>query len=159
MNAVDDEAGAQAIVGKLVPNVVGMAAKDGMSAVAEVRRQGGSGAHGVIDLFCSGAGVSNADGDAVGHQSLDVARGFGPVGRDGHEADESMGRVAPESPFIEVGRADPLAGMRAAGSIVGSDIGSFDVDAFDQGGFRDLLLGAPRSEEHTSELQSPMYLV
>ena len=36
-----------------------------------------------------------------------------------------------------------LARVRAAGSVVGSDIRPFDVDAFDQCGFRDLLLGAP----------------
>ena len=44
MDAVDDEAGAQPVVGKLVPDVIGMAAQDGVRAVAEVRGQRRSGA-------------------------------------------------------------------------------------------------------------------
>ena len=74
VDAIDDEAGHQAVFGELFPDVVGVAAEEGVRAVAEVGGKGGSGGDGGGDLGGGGLGVADGGDHAFGGDALDVAR-------------------------------------------------------------------------------------
>ena len=131
VDAVDDEAGHQAVFGQLFPDVVGVAAEEGMRAVAEVGGKGGSGGHGGGDLGGGCLGVTDGGDYAFGGDALDVAGRVGPFGGESDDANKSGGGVLPAVELVEVGRTDPLAGMGSAGPILGGDVGALDVEAVD----------------------------
>ena len=67
--AVEDEAGAQAVFGQLVPDVVGVAPDDGVRPVAQVRGPARPGVDGGPDLVTRGGGVADRDEDPIGHDA------------------------------------------------------------------------------------------
>ena len=65
MNTIDDETGREAILRKLLPNVVGMPLQKLVGAVAEMRRHSRSGGYGVGDLFCAINQLGDSEVDAL----------------------------------------------------------------------------------------------
>jgi hypothetical protein len=55
------------------------------------------------------------------------------MGREGDEADVAVSGILPALEFGDVGRADVVAGVGSARSVFGFDVGSFDVEASDNG--------------------------
>ncbi len=87
--------------------------------------------HGVGDL--TGARIGVADGgDHTGFcDPLDVARGFGPFGRKGHDSYQAARGLLPAQELVEVGRTHPLPWMCAARAILGAEVGAFNMKALD----------------------------
>ena len=141
MDAVADEAGREAVFGQLLPEVVRMTGQDAVGAVAEVRRQGGAGGDGVLNLLAIGARVAEGDDDAFADQGLDVGGGGGPFGRDGNQLHQTTRNLLPAFVFVDVGRADAGERMGAARPFFGGDMGAFDVEAFDGDAFGQGLFG------------------
>ena len=81
------------------------------------------------DLRAAGLGVSDGSDDAFAGDVLDVGDGPGPFRRERDDAYAAAGGVLPAVKLIEIGRADPLTGMGAARTILGRDVGAFDVKA------------------------------
>ena len=135
VDAVHDKAGHQAIFGELIPDVVGVAAEELVSAVAEVGGESCAGGHGRGDLRGGGQGMADRGDHAFGGDAFDELRGLGPFGREGDDADASAGGVLPAVELVEVGRTDPLAGVGAARAVFGRDVRAFDVEAVDGAAF------------------------
>ena len=127
--------GHQAIFGELLPDVVGMAAKLGMGAVAEVRGKSGAGANGSGDLGRGGRSVADGGDHALPRQMLRCSAALRAT-----RARSSRGGRCPRpascqrrTPRDRAG--GPTGRMRAARAVVGRDVRPFHVEAVDRFAF------------------------
>jgi hypothetical protein len=79
--AVGNDAGGEPVFGKLLPQVIRVARKGGVGAIAQVSGQAGFGDGGVPDLLGCRRGVADSDEEALRGQCLDECQHHGPLRR------------------------------------------------------------------------------
>jgi hypothetical protein len=109
-------------------------------------------ADGVVDLGGGGFRVADGDDHALAPQRLDVGGRSGPFRRQGHQAHEAAGGFLPAVELVKIGRPDPGRRVRAARSVFGGEVRSFDVEALHGGAFREGFAGVGQVAQRTGHL-------
>ena len=131
MVAVDDQASREAILGQLVPDIVGVAANRAVSAVAEMRAERSASIDGGADLGRVGGGVTEGDDDASGDCAADELGRAGIFRRKRYDPNLASGGGLKLLELVPIGRAAMLGRVSAAWTIDVRDVGAFQVDAGD----------------------------
>ena len=129
MVTVRDQAGRQAIVSQLVPDIVAVSVQMDVRSVTEMRAHAGPGVDGRLDLVGVRVGVSDRDEHAAIGRAANERGGFGVFGGQCDQADLAAGRVLQALELVPVGRPTRMQRMCAAGPIDGRDVGALQVDA------------------------------
>ena len=103
----------------------------GVGAVAQMRGERSARAYRVRDLLGSGVGMADAGHYAFGGDGFDITERLRPIGRQRHDANLIAGGILPAVEFIQIRRAHPAEGMRAARAVVGRDVRTFNMEAID----------------------------
>lgn len=102
-----------------------------MRAVAQVRGKLRAGLDRVLNLTLRGRGMADGGHDALPGEPLNEGHAPGRFRGHGHQPDGAAGRLLKAAELIAVGRADVLAGVRAARPVLRRNVRPFQVDAGD----------------------------
>src|SRR5450755_4445519 len=105
---------------------------DRVGAIPQMRGKRCARANRGGNLLRGGIGMADTGYYTFGGDGFYVANRLRPVGREGHDADLIAGDVLPTMKLIQIRRADPAAGMRAARSVVGRDMRPFHVETLNR---------------------------
>ena len=130
MYAVHDEAGRQTVLGKLIPDVVGMPSKLRMRPIAKMSRHGRARRHCVPDLLARGLCVADAHHNALAYDRLNVFVGARPFRRNRHQFHMPVAGIHPAAEFRDIRRPDAVPGMRSARPVLGRYVRALDVKPF-----------------------------
>ena len=117
MDAVDDEAGGEAFIRELVPDIVLGFMESGVRCVAEMGRHRGSGIDSRFDLITIRFGMADAGDYALADNRAYVLGRFRPLRRNGDKTDLPIGYFLPAVEFGDAGRTNVFERMSAARAV------------------------------------------
>src|SRR5258706_923177 len=129
MMAVGNEAGDQAVVCKLVRDVVRMPFDHGMSAIAQMRAHPRSGIDGGANLVARRLGMPDGYQHATPGDLRNEGRRALIFRRERQQLDLSSRRILDAAELIQVRRPDMLPRMGSPGTVIGGDVRPLHMNA------------------------------